>query len=389
MSALRLYQPDQVPNDRPPLYNPSQLDDAGLSANAFRVFGRICRRWTRARGCYESKPAMAEGCRMNRKTLYAALAELEDRRFIERTGRGPGARIDWRPPSEWLAEPAGVRPNPGPERSSQSEPLSPGVSPGSGAEVSPNPGAEGSSQSRGLKGYPPKGIHEGTKEETTAIGVGDGSAGPEPEPGAVVFFEEDNPDPPTPTREADPHRDAKNAAFVALRERGVDAENATALAAEHWAIVPEVVERYDAGWESGDIAGPGWLIPTLRDYRRPRPTPAKQAATHTGRTPEQDRGSKAAAEATREIAAGEVPGTPGGASDWRAVMEAEREAERARIEAAGGVPGRRSRAGTRSARDLPTEPPDPAVLPATVLPATAQAATAQAATAQAATGTDR
>ena len=91
-------------------------DDAGLSVHAFRVLGRICRRWSERDGCYESSANMARACRMKRDTLYRALGELEARSMIRRTDRpGRSSRIDPTPPSDWTppAPPNGTGTDPG------------------------------------------------------------------------------------------------------------------------------------------------------------------------------------------------------------------------------------------------------------------------------------
>lgn len=124
--------------------------------------------------------------------------------------------------------------------------------------------------------------------------------------------------------------DPRNRAWALLTDRGVDGPVARRLAAEHAAesveAVAVVCHRFD---REGDKS-PGWLVRAVeRGFAAATPTPARQAATHTGRTPEQDRGSRAAAEAAREIATGELPGTPGLSAARAAVLDAQRIAEEA------------------------------------------------------------
>ena len=345
---------------RAPMFVLSDLDDAGLSANAFRVLGRVYRRWHPERGCYESKAEMRRGCRLGKDAFYSALNELEDRRFIRRSGRGPGARIDWRPPSDWLDEapgpPAEFVRDRGTNGLSGSGDETPEVCPDPGTKVCPDPRDKGLSGSRDHKGIPPKGVHEGTQEETTAIGPDLGSADRGGVPGAAVVLDGDG-------KAADPDRDAKNRAWRMLMDRRV--AQAEPLAAEHWRHVPAAVEVYDRGLADGSIGGPGWFAGALPGWRTPTVAPAKQAATHTGRTPEQERGTRQGVEAAREIAAGDVPGTPGSPAVAAAMAEARTALEdgaRRKAEAAEDRRQRRRAARRAAAGDVPPPLP-PAEVP--------------------------
>lgn len=85
-----------------PIPTHSALDDAGLSVYAFRIAGRIGRRWNERRGCDESVNNMADGCGMDRKTAYAAIKELTQRGIVVKTTRpGKPSRFDFAPVEEW------------------------------------------------------------------------------------------------------------------------------------------------------------------------------------------------------------------------------------------------------------------------------------------------
>lgn len=194
-------------------------------------------------------------------------------------------------------------------------------------------------------------------ERTTTIEVvreGDGLSESE----GVVVLSEENGKAADPAGADSANREAKNSAWYQLRERGVEDETARQLAAEHWAIVPEVLERYDAGWTSGDIGGPGWIVNALRGYVAPKPSPAKQAAKHTGRTPEQEHGSRLAV----QLAAEPVPGTPGASAAQEALEVAARSADEAAARRADEAAARRQQRRARraevasAAAGLPTTP---------------------------------
>lgn len=80
-------------------------DDAGLSQSEHRLFSRIYRRFNPRRGCDESLPKMAVGCKMHEDTARSALKVLEARRMVRVTERtGQSKRIDVLSPEEWQAE---------------------------------------------------------------------------------------------------------------------------------------------------------------------------------------------------------------------------------------------------------------------------------------------
>jgi hypothetical protein len=82
----------------------SALDEAGLTAAAFRVFAHLARRAGKD-GCFPSADNMAKTCRLERKTIFAALTELEDMGLIERQKRaGCSTRYTLNPPSRWVAK---------------------------------------------------------------------------------------------------------------------------------------------------------------------------------------------------------------------------------------------------------------------------------------------
>ena len=77
------------------MFVPAAIDDAGLSVHAFRLYARICRRWSPDEGCYESAASMARACRMKRDTVFIARSELVDVGLVTLTERpGETTRID-------------------------------------------------------------------------------------------------------------------------------------------------------------------------------------------------------------------------------------------------------------------------------------------------------
>ena len=64
---------------------PSELDEAGLTANQFRV---LCHLWRRG-DTYSNAATIAKICRLKRNTVFEALADLEKGGFIRRVSR-PG-----------------------------------------------------------------------------------------------------------------------------------------------------------------------------------------------------------------------------------------------------------------------------------------------------------
>lgn len=62
----------RISKEPPPVIIPAWLDDAGLRPAVFRVLCRIARRGE----CFESLDSIANGCRIRRPTVQAALLEL-------------------------------------------------------------------------------------------------------------------------------------------------------------------------------------------------------------------------------------------------------------------------------------------------------------------------
>ena len=101
---------------------PSYLDDWGLSPSEFRVYAHIARRAGMGGECWEGTHGMARVCRMNRKTVAAAIARLEKLHIIKVTRRdGKTSQIvltnssDWKPyPKQTLpkTDPTQNRPYP-------------------------------------------------------------------------------------------------------------------------------------------------------------------------------------------------------------------------------------------------------------------------------------
>ena len=84
---------------------PSFLDDFGLDMASFRLYAHIARR-AGSGICWESVPAMAKVCQMDRKTAFKAFAFLQDRKMIlvERR-KGQTSLITLTNHSVWLPVP--------------------------------------------------------------------------------------------------------------------------------------------------------------------------------------------------------------------------------------------------------------------------------------------
>ncbi len=83
---------------------PAALDDAGLSLAEFRVFAHVLRRGE----CFESVPKIAEHCRINRDTAWAALYSMTEKGMLLRIAR-PGNTTIFKaaPVSCWKTLPSG------------------------------------------------------------------------------------------------------------------------------------------------------------------------------------------------------------------------------------------------------------------------------------------
>ena len=71
------------------LFVHSSLDDAGLTANEFRVYCHLARRAGNTGDAFPSVQTIADVCRMNRDTVWAALKSLTARGMLQRVPR-PG-----------------------------------------------------------------------------------------------------------------------------------------------------------------------------------------------------------------------------------------------------------------------------------------------------------
>lgn len=78
-------------------------DDAGLSQSEHRLFSRIYRRYNAKRGCDESLPEMAKGCKMHKDTAKSVKDRLLALQMITETPRsGRSSRLDVVSPEYWL-----------------------------------------------------------------------------------------------------------------------------------------------------------------------------------------------------------------------------------------------------------------------------------------------
>ena len=328
------------------MFVPAALDDAGLSPEAFRIFGRVCRRWSPERGCDESKARMMAELGIGRDPFWAALRELEARRFVERSGRGKGARIDWLPPSEWLdARPAEAEngPDSGPNRKVRQEDQTDDEWSGERTKEWSDSRTKRMVRNPDHKGIPPEGDPLKGPSEPAAAGR-DEEGGADPVPDAAAVEDEKRGDPSDP----------RNRAYVLLAERGVDGPVAKRLAAAHAAESVDAVATACHRFDREGGKSPGWLVRAVEEgYASAPPSPSRQAAT-PGRPREAEEGSKIPARLVAEDAAGR-PGQSAEPPDWRELAEAERLAELARLDGHADYrqPTRRS-----PLRDLPTAPVD-------------------------------
>lgn len=260
------------------MFVPAVVDDAGLSPNAFRIYGRICRRWSERQGCNEAKVNMARACGMGKTACFDALNELEERGMILRSGSGKASRIDLVPPSGWrrastgqalqpspLANRSGASVSPLANRSTVSagEPLGPTVSAG---EHQPSQLANTQLFASGdTKGIPLKGIPEGMQYKSPPTyegGAPDSSGGdgqsqdhdelpgfravrPVDEPAPVVDVA---PGPPVQTQTDDERRAAIAAALPGWvpSEDGPGTPTAAALRARADTGTDRAIERLPA-----------------------------------------------------------------------------------------------------------------------------------------------
>jgi hypothetical protein len=76
----------------------SDLDDTDLTPQEFRVLCHIIRRGK----CWESVPAIAQHCRINRKTAWRVMSELVRRRMVKADRRpGQSTVYEVRPVPDW------------------------------------------------------------------------------------------------------------------------------------------------------------------------------------------------------------------------------------------------------------------------------------------------
>ena len=147
-------------NDAPAFIH-SMLDDYGLDAPQFRVVCRIARRGD----CFESIPNIAKGCRLNEKTVKAAIKFSVEQKIVSREYRtGNTCLIKINPVSLWIPHPHRGPEMGGPKRSPHPPPKR---SPQGGPKRSP----PGWAQTEPPKVYPSEGppIKESTKGEAPQL----------------------------------------------------------------------------------------------------------------------------------------------------------------------------------------------------------------------------
>ena len=128
------------------------LDDYGLDAPQFRVVCRIARRGD----CFESIPNIAKGCRLNEKTVKAAIKFSVEQKIVSREYRtGNTCLIKINPVSLWIPHPHRGPEMGGPKRSPQGGPKR---SPPGWAQTEPPKGypSEGPPIKESTKGGPPQ-----------------------------------------------------------------------------------------------------------------------------------------------------------------------------------------------------------------------------------------
>jgi hypothetical protein len=135
----------------------SELDDMGLSVQAFRVYCNLLRRSDKhSHSCYPGVRRIAEDCRLNKDTVGHAISELEKAGMLK-THKSHGMRTDYEilPLSEWKMPPGSVR-NEGTVETRNGQTVRNGGTPVSETKVHPV------SETRG-----PNPIHYNPIQETT------------------------------------------------------------------------------------------------------------------------------------------------------------------------------------------------------------------------------
>jgi hypothetical protein len=135
----------------------SELDDMGLSVQAFRVYCNLLRRSDKhSHSCYPGVRRIAEDCRLNKDTVGHAISELEKAGMLK-THKSHGMRTDYEilPLSEWKMPPGTVR-NKGTVETRNGQTVRNGGTPVSETKVHPV------SETRG-----PNPIHYNPIQETT------------------------------------------------------------------------------------------------------------------------------------------------------------------------------------------------------------------------------
>lgn len=132
----------------------SSLDDAGLTANEFRVYCHLARRSGHAGDAFPSAQTISEVCRMHRDTVWEALRTLQSRGMVQRAPR-PGLSTLYvlTTPDQWV-----ISTNPPETKGRPSEPPTGNEGPPPSGIQGPPPTGNKGPRRESTEGNPPKGI---------------------------------------------------------------------------------------------------------------------------------------------------------------------------------------------------------------------------------------
>ena len=148
------------------LFVHSSLDDAGLTANEFRVYCHLARRAGAAGDSFPSAQTIADVCRIHKDTVWDVLRSLERRGMVGRKPRaGMSTVYVLTTPDQWIQD---VSPPETDGRPSDSPTGNGGVGPTGNGGVGPT--GNGGVLRVSTEGYPPKGIQaeQRVREDATS-----------------------------------------------------------------------------------------------------------------------------------------------------------------------------------------------------------------------------
>lgn len=143
------------------VFVPADLDDAGLSVHAFRVYCHLARRTMHSTtDKWPSGPSIAAWCRMNEDTVWRALEELIERGMVRREKRaGTSSRHILTKPSLWNKAPK--LPTAAPKTHRKRGDGGKEGTPETKGQGAAEKRGQGAAEKRGYEGTPIKVLHEG------------------------------------------------------------------------------------------------------------------------------------------------------------------------------------------------------------------------------------